>query len=59
MREEFWSEEGWQEEVWQEDEGCPYGFEFCEDPHTRDLNLCTTECRLYLNSVAKETEKQK
>lgn len=35
---------------------CPYGFEFCEDPQTRDLNLCTTECSLYMQSV-KDAEK--
>ena len=33
---------------------CPYGFEFCEDPETRDMNLCTTECRLYLESIEDE-----
>lgn len=30
---------------------CPYGFEFCEVPQTRDMNLCTTECSLYMQSV--------
>lgn len=33
---------------------CPYGFEFCEDPQTRDLDLCTTDCSLYMKSVEEE-----
>lgn len=39
-------------------DGCPYGFEFCSDPQTRELGLCTTECSDYMREVeaqAKET----
>ena len=42
---------------WDEDEDCPYGFEFCSDPETRDMGLCTTECNDYMKEVeAQEIE---
>lgn len=45
---------------WEEDADCIYGFELCEDPETRDMGLCTTECRLYLESIdAIERERKK
>lgn len=33
---------------------CPYGFEFCDDPQTRELGLCTTECAAYFRAVEEE-----
>lgn len=37
---------------------CPYGFEFCTDPQIRDMNLCTTECSTYLDSIEDEEKKE-
>lgn len=37
-----------------EEQSCPYGFEFCENPDIRDMNLCTTDCNLYLADLEKE-----
>jgi hypothetical protein len=52
LGEEDWSEEEGFGEECGEAIGCPYGCgEFCEDPQTRDANLCTTECSTYLCSV--------
>lgn len=31
--------------------GCDYGAEFCEDPQTKVMGLCTTECSLYFEMV--------
>jgi hypothetical protein len=31
--------------------GCDYGAEFCEDPQTKSMGLCTTECHLYFDMV--------
>jgi len=47
------SEEDFESEdvYWEEQADCPYGFEFCEDPGTRAMNLCTTECGVYLESI--------
>ena len=33
------------------EEDCDYGFEFCSDPVTKKLGLCTTECQAYLESL--------
>jgi len=30
---------------------CDYGAEFCEDPLTKEMGLCTTECNLYFDMV--------
>jgi len=61
MSEENWQEDSWQEDAWQgeapwqeDEEGCAYGFEFCDDPETRGLGLCTTECKTYLDSLKEE-----
>lgn len=54
------SQDDWEEGELDEDpqeEDCPYSFEFCEDPQTREMGLCATECSLYMNSV-EEDEKQ-
>ena len=37
--------------------GCDFGAEFCEDPLTKQMGLCTTECNLYFDMV-REQEKQ-
>ncbi len=58
MAEEGWGEEddGWGEEVDQES-SCDYGCsEFCEDPQTKDMGACTTECDAYLCSVEAEAD---
>jgi len=31
--------------------GCDYGAEFCEDPLSKQMGLCTTECNLYFDMV--------
>jgi hypothetical protein len=50
-------EEGFDEEDSSEDGGCDYGVtEFCSEPQTRDMNLCTTECQTYLCSVEAEAD---
>jgi hypothetical protein len=36
--------------------GCDYGAEFCEDPFSKQMGLCTTECKLYFDMV-REQEK--
>lgn len=41
----------WEEEA----QCCFYGFEFCIDPETRDMGLCTTDCDLYLESLEEES----
>lgn len=42
---------------WEEEGQCDYGMaEFCMDPTMRDLGLCTTECREYLESVKRDAE---
>ena len=52
------SEEDFESEdmYWEEDANCLYGFEFCSDPQTRDMGICTTECEEYLDSVSQELE---
>ena len=35
---------------------CDYGAEFCEDPQTRAMGLCTTECRTYFQMVREQDE---
>jgi hypothetical protein len=50
---EWEEEQGFDEE---EEEVCPYVFEFCEDPQTREAGLCTTECNTYLCSVEAEVD---
>lgn len=37
--------------------GCDYGCsEFCENPGTRALGLCTTDCRTYMETVEGQTQ---
>lgn len=41
----------------EEDEGlyCDYDVgEFCEEPHTKSMGLCTTECKAYLDACKEE-----
>ena len=54
MSDEWEEETGFSEE--DSAEGCPYGFEFCEDPQTLDANLCTTECNTYNLSVEAQAD---
>lgn len=57
-------EQGWGEEegfgidVDDENEnGCDYGVtEFCVEPQTKDLGICTTECSAYLCAVEAEAD---
>ena len=35
----------------EEDISCDYGAEFCEEYFTKEMGLCTTECRLYFDMV--------
>lgn len=37
-----------------DDRSCDYGFEFCSDPETKALGLCTTECEEYLRSIEED-----
>lgn len=54
---DFDEEESWEEEF--DESGCDYGVcEFCEDPQTKELGLCTTECAAYLAAVAADTNKK-
>ncbi len=40
-----------------EDDCCEYGCgEFCSDPQTRDMGLCTTECTAYLCSIEADAD---
>lgn len=52
--------EEWEEDCsGEEDEGlyCDYDVcEFCEDPQTKSLGLCTTECNAYLSSCKRQEE---
>ena len=49
------SDDTWETDDWEdEDPGCDYGLEFCEDPQTRELGLCTTECAAYFKMVEAE-----
>lgn len=46
-----------EEFIEEEDEGmyCDYGVdEFCVDPQTKSMGLCTTECKAYLDLCRKE-----
>jgi len=46
-------EEGFEEEF--DEGGCDYGVsEYCSDPQTKEMGLCTTECADYLRSVEEE-----
>lgn len=36
------------------EESCDYDFEFCSDPETRAMGLCTTECSAYIEAVEEE-----
>jgi len=52
MSSETWEDEGIEEgsfDDWLRD--CDFGFEFCCDPQTKAMGLCTTECSLYLESL--------
>jgi len=55
---EEWCEDVDDIEAQMEDEqGCDYGVsELCSEPDTKDMGLCTTECRAYMDSVKKENE---
>lgn len=57
MSEDTWETVIGERDFAQEEESCPYGFEFCEDPQTRDLGLCTTECETYMDEV-EQSEKE-
>jgi hypothetical protein len=50
--------EGWvEEEGFGEGEGCDYGCgEYCAEPQTKEMGLCTTECQAYLCSVEAEAD---
>ena len=38
---------------------CDYGIsEFCEEPETKAMGLCTTECALYLSAVEKSEKRE-
>jgi len=39
-------------------ESCPYGFEFCEDPFTKDTGQCTFACKIYLDSLKAEAKEE-
>lgn len=58
MAEDQGMDDDWEGEGDSEESGCPYGFEFCEDPFTRDMSLCTTECKLYLDSLKAEAKEE-
>lgn len=51
MSDDINEQDYWEDEC--DDEGsCEYGVsEFCCDPQTRDMGLCTTECVAYLDAV--------
>jgi hypothetical protein len=54
MSEDEWVEEG--DDEWEDELSCDYGVcEFCSDPQTKAMGLCTTECAEYLKSL-KEVE---
>lgn len=36
---------------------CDYGSEFCEEPFTKEMGLCTTECKLYFEMVKAQSDK--
>ncbi len=39
--------------------GCEYGCsEFCDDPGTREIGLCTTDCRTYMKSLEGKWEEE-
>ena len=40
----------------EEFEGCDFGAEFCVEPDTKAMGLCTTECRLYFEMVEAQEE---
>lgn len=39
------------EDELEEQMGCDFGAEFCEDPQTKAMGLCTTSCALYFKMV--------
>ena len=50
-----WGEdEGFEEE--EDGSGCPYGFEFCEDPQLQQMGTCEQDCDLYLCSVEADAD---
>lgn len=54
MSEEDWIDEETDDD-WEDDASCDYGVcEFCSDPQTKEMGLCTTECREYLESIKEE-----
>lgn len=51
----FEEEDPFEEEMEEEEDFCDYGVsEFCSDPQTKSLGLCTTECQGYLQSVKED-----
>lgn len=40
------------------EEDCYYGFEFCSDPETKAMGLCTTECSLYLEALEEQQKRE-
>ena len=36
----------------EEEMDCDYGFEFCSDPQTKAMGLCTSECEEYLEAIS-------
>ena len=53
---EWDEEEGFCEEDTEEYDLCDYGFEFCEDPQTKEAGLCTTDCQQYLCGVESDAD---
>ena len=48
---DFEFEDDWEREV-EEEMDCSYGFEFCSEPCTKAMGLCTTECSEYLEAIS-------
>lgn len=41
------------------EESCDYGCEFCTDPETKRMGLCTTECNDYIAACEEMSQEEK
>ena len=50
-------EEDWNSDGIEDEASCDYGVcEFCCDPQTKAMGLCTTECCAYMDSLPEKLE---